>query len=74
MTGPGVKPEVDAMIEDLQLVDKANQKSSALSGGQKRKLRCVYTCGNVIECKWRRYCMFADIMYCIWVMLYLVFP
>ena len=41
MKGPGVKPEVDAMIEDLQLVDKANQKSSALSGGQKRKLRSV---------------------------------
>ena len=46
MSGPGVKPEVDSMIEDLQLVDKANQKSSALSGGQKRKLRCVHTCGS----------------------------
>jgi len=39
MSGPGVKPEVDSMIEDLQLVDKTNQKSAALSGGQKRKLR-----------------------------------
>jgi len=46
MSGPGVKPEVNSMIEDLQLMDKANQKSAALSGGQKRKLRCVY----VIEC------------------------
>ena len=46
MSGPVVKPEVDSMIEDLQLVDKANQKSSALSGGQKRKLRCVHTCGS----------------------------
>ena len=35
----GVKEEVNSMIEDLQLTDKANQKSSALSGGQKRKLR-----------------------------------
>ena len=39
MSGPGVKEEVNSMIEDLQLVDKDNQKSSALSGGQKRKLR-----------------------------------
>jgi len=39
MTGPGVKEEVTSMIDDLQLTDKANQKSDALSGGQKRKLR-----------------------------------
>ena len=39
MTGKGVREEVNSMIEDLQLTDKAGQKSAALSGGQKRKLR-----------------------------------
>ena len=33
--------EVEAMIEDLQLVDKTNVPSGHLSGGQKRKLRYV---------------------------------
>ena len=55
MTGPGVKPEVDSMIEDLQLVDKAKQKSSALSGGQKRKLRCVSETGFYIYIKYACY-------------------
>ena len=39
LSGKKVREEVDSMIEDLQLTDKANQKSAALSGGQKRKLR-----------------------------------
>ena len=34
-----MKEEVDSMIKDLQLTDKAGQRSAALSGGQKRKLR-----------------------------------
>ena len=38
-----VAEEVEAMIEDLQLVDKTNVHSGHLSGGQKRKLRLVFT-------------------------------
>ena len=34
-----VKREVETMIMDLQLVDKAKVQSSNLSGGMKRKLR-----------------------------------
>ena len=40
-----VAQEVEAMIEDLQLVDKANVPSGHLSGGQKRKLRSVLELG-----------------------------
>ena len=39
MSGGKVKEEVKSMIKDLQLTDKAGQRSAALSGGQKRKLR-----------------------------------
>ena len=39
MPGGKVKDEVNSMIKDLQLTDKANQRSASLSGGQKRKLR-----------------------------------
>jgi len=45
MTGRAVRDEVNSMIDDLQLKDKASQKSASLSGGQKRKLRylhCTY--------------------------------
>ena len=41
MTGRAVREEVSSMIDDLQLMDKANQKSASLSGGQKRKLRYI---------------------------------
>ena len=34
-----MKTEVEAMIEDLQLMDKRNTQAGNLSGGQKRKLR-----------------------------------
>ena len=37
--GRKVREEVNSMISDLQLNDKASQRSAALSGGQKRKLR-----------------------------------
>ena len=36
-----VRTEVDMMVEDLQLLDKRNIQSQRLSGGMKRKLRCV---------------------------------
>ena len=39
MSGRRVREEVNSMIRDLQLNDKTNQRSAALSGGQKRKLR-----------------------------------
>jgi len=35
-----VNDEVEAMIADLQLLDKRNIPASKLSGGMKRKLRC----------------------------------
>ena len=56
MTGQAVREEVNSMINDLQLVDKTNQKSASLSGGQKRKLRYILTtpkycmCTNVYTC------------------------
>jgi len=37
--GKCVKEEVEAMITDLQLLDKKNVQAGDLSGGQKRKLR-----------------------------------
>ena len=37
--GERVKEEVEAMITDLQLLDKKNVQVGDLSGGQKRKLR-----------------------------------
>ena len=37
--GKAVQEEADRMIEDLQLLDKRNTPSRALSGGMKRKLR-----------------------------------
>lgn len=37
--GKRVKEEVEAMITDLQLLDKKNVQAGNLSGGQKRKLR-----------------------------------
>ena len=40
--GKAVQEEADRMIEDLQLLDKRNTPSSALTGGMKRKLRCVH--------------------------------
>ena len=39
--GKAVQEEADRMIEDLQLLDKRNTPSSALSGGMKRKLRYI---------------------------------
>lgn len=39
--GPEAEREVNSMIEDIQLVDKANWQSRLLSGGMKRKLRSV---------------------------------
>lgn len=38
MTGPGVKEEVDMFVHDLNLTGKAKERTSALSGGQKRAL------------------------------------
>ena len=38
------------MIEDLQLVDKANWASTQLSGGMKRKLRCVHLQISICIC------------------------
>lgn len=36
-----VREEVMAMVEDVQLVDKKDIQAARLSGGMKRKLRCV---------------------------------
>ncbi|XP_047137876.1 phospholipid-transporting ATPase ABCA3 isoform X1 [Hydra vulgaris] len=35
------RTEIDQMLLDIQLHDKANQQSSTLSGGMKRKLNCA---------------------------------
>jgi ABC-type multidrug transport system ATPase subunit len=37
--GPEAEQEIDSMIVDIQLADKANWQSRLLSGGMKRKLR-----------------------------------
>ena len=34
------KQKIDAMLADIQLMDKRDEQSSTLSGGMKRKLRC----------------------------------
>ncbi|XP_031559324.1 ATP-binding cassette sub-family A member 3-like isoform X2 [Actinia tenebrosa] len=39
--GQAAKDEVLAMITDMQLLDKMNEKSATLSGGMKRKLSCA---------------------------------
>ena len=46
--GKAVQEEADRMIEDLQLLDKRNTPSRALSGGMKRKLRCVHYVSSVL--------------------------
>ncbi|XP_071785236.1 phospholipid-transporting ATPase ABCA3-like isoform X1 [Asterias amurensis] len=40
-SGPEAKQEVNTMIADLQLVNKADSQSTRLSGGMKRKLSCA---------------------------------
>ena len=39
--GQEAMQEVSQMISDINLVDKTNSQSSKLSGGMKRKLRCI---------------------------------
>ncbi|CAB4007510.1 ATP-binding cassette sub-family A member 3-like [Paramuricea clavata] len=39
--GPEAEQEIDSMIVDIQLADKANWQSRLLSGGMKRKLSCA---------------------------------
>ena len=38
-----IREEVDHMLRDLHFEDKKNTIARNLSGGMKRKLRCLYT-------------------------------
>ena len=50
-------PEVQRMLEDLQMVDKTRAHAKYLSGGMKRKLR--YTCTYLRTC----ICVFLVLCY-----------
>ena len=49
MPGKEVGPEVQRMLEDLQMVDKTKAHAKYLSGGMKRKLRYMQLSFDCLE-------------------------